>query len=58
VRKKALSRGIKEPDLDLSRRDDVFLPQDDWSLFPLTLILCYPKVGLFLPQRRRFTLFL
>ena len=29
--------------------DDVFLPLDDLSLLPPTLILGYPKVGLFLP---------
>jgi len=27
--------------------DDVFLPQDDWSLLPPTLILCYPKLVYF-----------
>jgi len=46
--------GIKRSRFRFTPRDDAFLPQDDWSLFTPTLILYYPKVGLFLPQRRRF----
>jgi len=54
VGKKTLSLGIKRTRFRFTPTVDVFLPQEGWSLFAPTLILCYPKVGLFLPQRSRF----
>jgi len=57
VGKKNLLRVQKEPYLDLPQGLMSFYPQDDWSLFTPRLVSFYPKIGLFLPQRSRFSKF-
>jgi len=42
--KKTLSWGIKRTRFRFTPMIDVFLPQEGWSLFALTLILCSPTL--------------